>query len=215
MPGHVVGGTPTIRDVPTRRLAYLKWLPDEPDWLHADRFAPRPPLLAVHLGRRQRGQALAGPILECPDRAVPRRRLADRRRRRNRRPAALGRLDPARPPPRLGGQPDGHPDHRAAGAGRPVHRRRFRPRSPGGFRRHALGHPLQRHEPAPAVAALVAALADASATASRASRATRRSARSPTTRACRASTPTASTEAPCVGGPARTGPSRPTRRSDG
>jgi ADP-heptose:LPS heptosyltransferase len=24
--------------------------PDEPDWLHADRFAPRPPLLAVHLG---------------------------------------------------------------------------------------------------------------------------------------------------------------------
>jgi heptosyltransferase-2 len=25
-------------------------LPDAPDWLHADRFAPRPPLLAVHLG---------------------------------------------------------------------------------------------------------------------------------------------------------------------
>jgi ADP-heptose:LPS heptosyltransferase len=24
--------------------------PDEPDWLHADRFRPRPPLLAVHLG---------------------------------------------------------------------------------------------------------------------------------------------------------------------
>lgn len=25
-------------------------MPDEPDWLHADRFASRPPLLAVHLG---------------------------------------------------------------------------------------------------------------------------------------------------------------------
>ena len=45
-------------------------------------------------------------------------------------------------------------------AGRPLHRRRLRPGAPGGLGGHALGHPLQRDQPAPAVAALVAALAD-------------------------------------------------------
>src|SRR5262249_12601742 len=50
--------------------------------------------------------------------------------------------------------------------------------------------------------------------ASPANPATRRSAPWPTTRACPAWTPTASTEPPCGGGPAPTGRSRPTRRSE-
>ena len=69
------------------------------------------------------------------------------------------RLDPARPPPRLDRDADGHPDHRPAGAGRPLHRGGLRTGSPGGLRRHALGHPVQRDQPTPAVAALVATFA--------------------------------------------------------
>ena len=107
----------------------------------------RPPLLAVHLGRGQRGEALADPLVEGPGRAVPRGRLAGRGRRGRGRPGAFPGLPAARPPPRLDRQPDRHPDDRPAGTGRPVHRRRLRPGAPGGLGRDALGRPLQRDEP--------------------------------------------------------------------
>ena len=45
------------------------------------------------------------------------------------------------------------------GAGRPVHRRRLRPGAPGSLGGHAFGDTLQRNQPTPAMAALVAAFA--------------------------------------------------------
>ncbi len=163
---------------------------------------------------RQRGQALAAPVLEGPGRAVPRRRMAGRRRRGDRRPSAFVRPRAPRPPPRLGRDALRSPRPPRCWSGptsssgpipdRPtwrLPRARSRSSSSAGPTNPGNGAPGR-------------GIRSPSATASPASLATRRSARSPATPACRAWTPTASTEAPCDGGPARTARSRPTHRCD-
>ena len=176
-------------------------------------FSPLPPLLAVHLGAGNAACCWPPCLWKGPGRRVSRRRMAGRRRRGDRttsrsRPSSCPTIASA-----TGLDSHGHPDHRIAGAGRPLHRGRFRPGPPGGFRGHALGHPLQRYQPTPAMGASGRGIRSPSATASPASLATRRSACSLAIPACRASTPIASTEARCGGGPARTG-RRPPPRAD-
>ena len=51
----------------------IESISDEPDWLHADRFSPLPPLLAVHLGAGNAAKRWPHRLVEGPDRAVPRR----------------------------------------------------------------------------------------------------------------------------------------------
>ena len=131
---------------------------DDADSLHADRFSPLPPLLAVHLGAGTR-QAMAGRLMEGPDRSFPQRRLAGGDCGGMRGHPAGKCYRAPRPAARLGGDDDGISNDRSARASRPLYRCRFGPGAPGGIRRNAFGHPLQRHQSAEAVAALVASFA--------------------------------------------------------
>ena len=50
----------------------LESITDAADWLHADRFSPLPPLLAVHLGAGNAAKRWPHQLVEGPDRAVSR-----------------------------------------------------------------------------------------------------------------------------------------------
>ena len=129
------------------------------DALHAGRFGEGAPILAVHLGGGDAGEAVADPALAGARGPLPQRRLARGARGRPRRRGP--RLQPgrARGASRLDGAPGGDGDRRSPGACRFVHRFGLWPGAPGGLRRGAVGRALQRHEPGGPMAALVAPLA--------------------------------------------------------
>ena len=97
--------------------------------------------------------------LEGPDRAVPGRRLAGDRGRRARGRRGGGGAPAAGRPARLDRPTLLDPDRRPAGAGRPVHRGRFRPVAPGRQRGGRFGRALQRDQSAGPVASVVPTVA--------------------------------------------------------
>ena len=136
---------------------------EEADWLHADRFSSLPPLLAVHLGA---GNAAK----RWPARAW--KVLVERFLANGWRVVVVGGVDDVP----LSSVLEPHEWLRdwtgsmtvaqttaLPRAGRPVHRRGLGPCAPGGLGGHALGHPVQRNQPGPAMAAVVAAFAGAAA----------------------------------------------------
>ena len=135
--------------------------PDEADWLHADRFRRLPPLLAVHLGAGNAAKRWPTRSWKVLVGAIPRRRLAGRRGRRGRTTCRSRASWPAHDRLR-----DWTGSLTVTQTTALLERADLfigadsGPGAPGGLGRDALGHPLQRDQPAPAMAALVATFAD-------------------------------------------------------
>ncbi len=159
-PGFATGSKSLLEagtSVHETKTAAVGSIGDGPDWLHADRFSSRPPLLAVHLGAGN--AAKRWPIESW-------RTLIDRFLSDGWRVVIVGGMEDVPLSSGLSlhdrlrdwtGSSDRHPDDGAARASRPFYWVRLWARASGGVGAYSFGHSLQRHQSAPAVAPLVAA----------------------------------------------------------